>query len=234
MQITRKNILKAALAVLGAILIGAVGSGVWEGLLGPAVRATRSWILDSISLVFLGFKNDVYGEIARDHYSAVNIHTHFLLLVLFVSMCAALIFHLASSLLEVEARYKDVARRVQEALDGKPAEQRTPAQVDTDIKRLGIIIKGTWKLLYTTGGVFALVLATSIVSFARLSYIDSALAHYHQVLRIASPYLKPDEEVAVESQFAQIHSRQGYTEVVERLTTIAKAHGQSVPNFEPW
>jgi len=234
MQITRKNILKAGLWILGAILIGAVGSGVWEGLLGPAVRAARNWILDSVSLVFLGFKNGIYVEIARDHYSAVNVASLFLLMAIFVGMCAAAILHLAASLWETQRRYEHVARRVEEALHGKPQQQRTPAQVDTDIKVLGTAMKRSWRYLYALGGFTALLLTSNIISFATLSYVDSALAHYHQVLRIASPYLNPDEKLTIESQFAQIHNKQGYAEVVNRLAAIAKAHGQSLPNFDPW
>jgi len=234
MQITRMNILKAGLATFGAIIIGAVGSGVWEGLLGPALRALRNWILDSVSLVFFGFKNGIYAEIARDHPSAVSMASHALLLMLFFLMFVAVTVHFAESIRGAKRKLEDLARRIEEFRLGKPKGQMTAVQVDTEIRQMLREIKGTWKVLYTMGGVMVLFLAMNIFNYSRLSYIDSALVHYHQVLRIASPYLKPDEKLAVESQFALIHTKHDYAQVVERLAGIAKAHGQSVPNFDPW
>lgn len=238
MQITRKNILKGGFAILGAILLGAIGSGVWEGLLGPALRALRNWILDSISLVFLGYKNSVYVEIARDHTSAVNMASHSLLMTLFLAMCAAYILYFFRYIREAEIQFENVVRRSEAVLQGKAQEQKTTAQLVAEIEQMTKVMKGTmkgmWKLLYVISAVMVLVLAMNFVNFARLSYIDSALVHYHQVLRITSPHLKPDEKLAVESQFALIQTKQDYAQLVGRLSAIAKEQGQSVPNFDPW
>ena len=65
-------------------------------------------------------------------------------------------------------------------------------------------------------------------------YINSAVSHFHRILRIASPYLDDGEEAFILSEFAQIQNKGDYVRIVERLAGTAKAHGQTVPAFDPW
>jgi hypothetical protein len=149
MSFTRKNILKVGLATFGAILISAVGSGLWEGLVGPALRTVRNWILDTISLMFLGFKNAVYIEIARDHPSAVSMATHSLLLVLFVLVWVATVGYLAGRIRGTKDNLQELARRIDEARQGKAREQSTPARIDAQVGHLLGEVKAMSKVLYS-------------------------------------------------------------------------------------
>jgi hypothetical protein len=69
---------------------------------------------------------------------------------------------------------------------------------------------------------------------ARETYVNSADAHYHQVMRVDSPYLDAHEETEIESAFAQIGSRDDYVRLVSQLESQCEAHGQKVPQFNPW
>jgi hypothetical protein len=73
-----------------------------------------------------------------------------------------------------------------------------------------------------------------IVLVAKLGYINSADAHYHQVLRIAAPYFNQLEREQIESDFALVASRDDYVRLLARLENQCKAQGRTVPPFDPW
>jgi hypothetical protein len=234
MQVTRKNVLKVVFTTLGAIFVGAIGSGVWEGLLGPGMRAGRNWVLDSVSLLFRNFKNDIYTQIARDHFSAVNIESFFLVLMLYVGMWSAVIFYFTRAFRDLQDRHDILTRRVERDLGVTPDAEMTLEQMGEELKTIGRSIKQAWKYVYILIGLAAIFFTSHVISIARATYIDLALSNYHQVLTIASPYLNANEQPVIQSEFAQIQNRQEYAEIVGRLAAAAKAHGQSVPNFDPW
>ena len=149
-------------------------------------------------------------------------------------MWVAVIFYFARSLDKVQLRNENLTRQLEADLHGAPEPETTLEQVAEESKKLGATIRRTWKYVYLAAGLGIIFYTSHLVSIAEVTYIDSALSHYHQVMRIASPYLDANEQLVVQSEFAQIRNRQGYVDVIERLATLAKAHGQSVPKFNPW
>jgi hypothetical protein len=71
----REGWIKWTLGILGAIIVGALGSGLWESLLGPAIHAVSRWVLDIASLGLASYRNGVYRQIAADNQSAVGLET---------------------------------------------------------------------------------------------------------------------------------------------------------------
>ena len=82
--------------------------------------------------------------------------------------------------------------------------------------------------------VLAFFLAVDLIGWNRHGYINSADAHYHHVLRIALPYLAAGEQAQIESDFAQIRTRQDYVNVLSKLEGKCRAQGRTAPQFDPW
>ena len=55
---------KVVLAIVGTILLGALGSGFWEYILEPILQGARDFVLDVASLGMATFKGQLYKEIA--------------------------------------------------------------------------------------------------------------------------------------------------------------------------
>src|SRR6266852_2226704 len=119
MQISRKNVLKATLATLGAILVGAIGSGVWQELLAPGLRVTRNWILDLVSFVSRSFKDDIYAQVARDQSNMVNLETLFLVTIIYIALYIAVAMYFAGRFKDLQGRHERLVRKVQRELGEK-------------------------------------------------------------------------------------------------------------------
>lgn len=196
---------KWILGVLGMILVGAIGSGVWSGVLGPVLHSAGIGLLNLMALGFKSYKDSVYRQLAVDNAHLAAIEVYSLLAGFFIGVSAGLMGFLAG--------WRAGSRR-------PPGERTTP-------------------LFFSAFPYFAFVALGIVTVFlgintAKISYITSALANYHQTLRVVSPYLSAQERLSVESQFAQIRTRQDYVDILDRLNSVAGEHGQKAPGFQPW
>jgi len=231
---------KGAFGLLGAILIGALGSGVWQSWLGPVLHSLRNWILDFASLGYKGFKDGVYVRIALDDQSAMAAATlDWITTVTCLSLGFLTGYIMAFFNGEVKAAQRAYDRLKQLNAPKEPAAARdeTAKRLDNVLPRFAanVTLARRMRIAIFAIALFNLTLvAGRLVSGAKVSYIVSADAHYHQVFRLVSPYVDAHEQALVESEFAQISSRDGYVKVVSRLETQCQAHGIAVPKFDPW
>ncbi len=190
----KKTVLNTTLGILGAIIVGALGSGVWELLLGPAIRTSTRWTLDFASLGLTSYKNRVYHEIAADNQSLVDVQTLFLVtIIMYALVIGVFLFKLS-----------DASRLRQE--------------VAADPKSVGRLRLA----LYVSSLVIGFTFVNQFISLARLSYVNSADAHYHHVLRVDTPYLDSREQAEVESDFAQISSSRPNRSQIRPMVATAK------------
>ena len=236
---------KWVLSVLGIIFLGAISNGVWESLLRPATHSISRSVLDIASFGVRNYKNGIYQEIAADNQSDVAFETLFRVTIIYAFILAVYLLDLLGRFDSLRSKGQRVLQRLSDLpLSHTPA---TPSHVpsiaeleaSTDaLRQKGTrLLKSTERARLTTYGLavaIGLLFVGHFISLARLSYANSAAAHYHYALHVASPYLSSGEQAEVESEFAQIGSREDYIKVLSRLESASKAHGRTIPKFDPW
>jgi hypothetical protein len=230
---TKKQVLRGALEVLGILLLGALGNGVWQSLLGPALHTSARWVLDIASLGLTSYKNGVYQQIAADNQPAVAVATLIIVTCLFGVIMVQINLYQYGRNDKTRSRSERLLRK----LSDTPPNPDPAITVDTLRQEVAAILKFGERarlLLHVSSLILGVVLVLQIVSLARTIYVNSADAHYHHVLRVASPYLDAHEHAEVESDFAQIGSREDYVRLLSRLEGQCKAHGRTVPEFDAW
>jgi hypothetical protein len=227
-----KKPFKWTVGVAGTLLLSALGSGIWQSVLGPALHTSSRWLLDLASLGLASYKNRVYQQIAADNQSAVAVVMLIWVLVIYA-------FVLLGFNIRVFERNDDTLIRSQRLLQNLPGSPDSEPAVAVDTLRQDLVAIIRTTRLVSWGVYISLVflgaaVVIQVVEVAKLSYVNSADAHYHQTLRVASPYLDTHEQAQVESDFAQIKSREDYVKVLSRLENQCKAHDKSVPEFDAW
>jgi hypothetical protein len=185
--------------VLGVLFLGALANGLWQYFLGPTIHLITRWILDVASLGVSSYKNGVYEQIATDNQSAVTVHT--LTLVTFTFALILALNHVRQYG-KVTAGLSKTERLIAEMSDAPSADP--PVTLETLKQRL-VTSHSTGKRLRTAVIVNSLgsliVVGSLVISVARLAYVSSAVSHYRQTLRVASPYFEPHQQAEVESDF---------------------------------
>lgn len=235
---------KTILGVIGALIVGGLGNGVWEYVLEPAFTWSLDGILNIATLGVQAFKDDVYREIAKGFHEESSL-----------SLANTLYFWIgygvAFGLFLFTRKTKDLVSRIatsKKELDDLEAiidEQVKPSGTQDDLRlrisnlrkeNLGLEPKA--KLMHKAAYVlFVFGIAFfgwMIIGNAKDRYINSAIVYYEQALSIISP-LATDKELAVfKSRFARVASKSDYEALISDITHLGDRGGLRVPEFKVW
>lgn len=216
---TWKKVALGALGLLGTILIGAIGSGIWQRLGDPLYIWLRDALLNGATLGIATLKDALYAEVATGLYE----RPASLLLGAFLFSILYAIFILLTFLTlraKRQGNALDEGRRSGEAVNSEGRRQRA---LETLRKRLYVL----WPITLA----LAIVIAFSGV---RTTYTSRAIGHYRQLTALVGPYISESEMKTYDSRFAQIRSGQDYTDLTRELVELATENGLVIPNFRPW
>lgn len=82
---TQKTILKIIGGITATIILGAVGSGVWERILSPGLDWLFRCVVDLISNISLNYKNGIYESAAKGFHEDYSLRI-FSITLLFISL----------------------------------------------------------------------------------------------------------------------------------------------------
>jgi hypothetical protein len=209
-----------------------VGSGLWENVLSPAFHFVMRWMLDLTSPGFASYKNSVYQQIAADNPSDVSVSALGLVTGIFI---LAVSWHMRYGFVKNNSERSRIQRTLSSlsASDvGSPISQESAAELRGRLERQLIALRNIRRTDLVFSGMVTVCLVVELIAWNGFSYINSADAHYHQVLRIAAPYLAAGEQAQTDSDFAQIRTRQDYVNVLSKLESQCETHGRTVTKFD--
>ncbi|MFA5906619.1 MAG: hypothetical protein WC836_22005 [Desulfobacula sp.] len=82
-----QTIFKIIAGVVATVILGAVGSGVWERLLAPGLDWLFRVIVAAISWVSLNYKNGIYHAAALGFHETYSFRAFALIGVVFALLC---------------------------------------------------------------------------------------------------------------------------------------------------
>lgn len=213
-----KKALGRALGVVGVILLGAVGSGLWETVFGPLLVGLRNRALDFTTLGLSSLKDTAYAQVASAFYrqqaDPTQIPTALILIgtVVALYLVWSMVVKAAGDTMALSARHL-----------GTEAERIMASFVWT---------RRVYSFLVLLLGILAFIVYLGLT--IQQSYVNSAASHFRQVLAIAAPLLTDQEEEELEGRFAQLRTREEYLELIGEVERLAKDHDQVVPTFAAW
>ena len=194
--------------VITTIVLGAIGSGVWDWLLKPFAMGASEVGLSIATLGVKAFKDSLYQEIALGLHEESSMRLY---LLLFGFTPAAAIGLVSGFMTGTKAASI-------EAINGKQS-------------RLDPFLLSLLKPIFFLS---FLVAAFFIIQANQLGYTNRAITHFNQLLAIAGPALSEKDQLVFKSNFAQISSSEDYQRLVTQLESICKERGFKVPVFSVW
>lgn len=257
MKEPKNKYIKTILAVIGAVVIGAIGSGVWDLVLKHFVISGRDMILNIISLGMKSVKDMTYSQIARGFHEEPNMNILTILICFLIFGTAiALIIPFVISRLNRRIRQKLIDRIVdridsmirvekpEESMSDAPAsiaktqqERWQDARIKLEELR-GSLMQRKSKLLSVVEYIMVFVgiiwTSFSAADLTRFSYVNSAITHYQQIMVITAPYVDEFKRKEITSSFGQIKNKDDYVAIIQHLEHIARQNQQYVPPFSAW
>jgi hypothetical protein len=205
---------KVVFTIVGTLILGAIGSGLWERLFDPAYVWIRDGILNLATFGIRSLKNEMYQNVAR------GIHQEAAIFVMM--MATASIATLAISIgliILVGGR-----RRLVSSAD------------DFSSKKKGRLVSIVDRLFNSRAMAILVILYAVMIFFVgyRINYCDLAIIHYNQVRAIIKPLVAVGAVDVFDAEFAQITSSEEYKRLIQKMERIAQDRGQRVPDFQAW
>lgn len=213
----KRKRLKIGLTILGIVILGAVGSGVWEIAGNPLLRFFSNVAVYIVTFGKEILLDSIYEDIGRGYSEVYSIGVFFFLAIIIA--CLSLIGFIFIRLI-----FKDLVAR----FEGEPERERLTKQ---KVKRM----KRRFQYMWYIGALFTLLfIILTTTKFLVALYKNGARSHIYQSVTICSPYISEKEEKELLSKFALIKSRNDYINLNNQLKNIAEQNGVELPELEPF
>jgi hypothetical protein len=192
---------------VAAIVLGVIGSGVWEN----AVRPLLTWI--SEKLLYIGtlgatsFRNNIYVDVARGQYERVALSNYSITIGLVIALIVTLV---TVYFLIRFARDRDIK------LD----------RTNVNYRRLQRFNN------FFSMPVFLFFITFLVVNFARDTYAARAATHLAQMQTIVAPYVDERTRLELASRSARVQNRDDYVRLLGEIEAIATKNKLYTPNFD--
>lgn len=218
-----------ALGIVGTVVLGAVGSGLWD----LAGRPTTQWIgrgvLTAATLGSSAIKDATYREAAKGLHEANALQLLSETTLLFVAVFTGFLGYrtgIASSRKENE-RFNDQLRSLSETAKHDA--------LKAEVVRLKNAIAKSEKQMHLIWGCTLFFIASlQFFNYLKLEQANEAYTYFSQSLVICSPYIDEHDRLILQSRFAAMKGRGDYIAITDELKRIAASNGRELPKFKPW
>jgi len=202
---------KIAATILGTLLLGALGSGLWEIALKPFTQWCGTTILTIATLGSTAIKDDNFREAAKGLHEASSLQLFWLVILGLIGLTSG--FH----------GY---------VIGRRSARKETPKVSGNDA--LERLIQKRYRYQLTLAGCGFLVACLLFISYLKLLQANNAYTFLAQSMSICRPYMDDQQAHILESRFASITGRADYIAVTDELRHIAASKHRKLPDFKPW
>lgn len=218
--------------ILSAIVLGAVGSGVWQYILDPLLSSGSRLTLNLATLGMESFKNDLYREIAKGFHEKASNALYAQFNMMFSIACIGFSIFMAIKARGLVQRKSEMIEDLQRIEANEEKKIRSLEEIRADLKNA----KPEWflKAVYVLVALNLVYMSAQYITSKRDRYVNSAIAHYSQLRKIVSPYVSQIELMNMDSRFSQIQSAKNYEVLISEMSNIAKQKAANLPEFEIW
>lgn len=195
-------------------ILGIVTNAIWD-VLKPATKFLFEFTLNLSILGIESFKNDIYKEIAKGLHEGISLQI-FLLIYTFL---IAIITTMAVSIF---------------FLNRKIAMHENPETKLTFVDKFNFFQKDLprrywfkWFILFY----FLFTFTILTLDLTKQKYINNAITHFEQLLKIGKPYMSEEQYDLYLSNFSQMNTRNEYVKILQELEEMAKINSQIIPEF---
>lgn len=202
---------KTILTVLGTILLGAIGSGIWDWVLADALALAGNAVLKLFSAAFGGYLNVLYKEVGKGalYPMIMSLFTMFFMLILLFPALAVLI---------VNFKIKQIVKQKSKSNDEKK-------NFDEKLYKVTKMFK--FRLLPLCGIVVVII----TLQIWQVVYSNSASSFIERSIDIISPYVSEAERKTIISEYRMISNADDFYKIENKLLKLASKNSLKLPKF---
>jgi len=201
--------LKYISGLIGVIILGALGSGLWS-IIAPGAGTIGRWLLTVITLGINTVRDSTYEEAAIGHHELASLHVLFFVAAFFLAFPMTM---LITTVTIVYLRTRTSSSSIQVALSNPRFRHR---------------------ILFANCAIAVLAGTSIFVQFLLVNQQNLIASFFQQRLTILRPYISEKDIASFESQFASMDSKLDYQIIMDDLAAIATKSQIDVPEVSTW
>ncbi|UOB51793.1 hypothetical protein [Acinetobacter junii] len=204
--------------ILGTLIIGGLGSGVWEMMLKPTLSFLSNGIINFLVHTSTSFSNEIYQSISMRSLDRFQAKAYSLIVTILGSITLFLWFILFTKGKKLLNEERDERNGIHESVKER-------VWILKNFKNFYIFMTFYFVLgcipffIYTYDGI-------------KTSFISVKVIHFEYLLKVNSDVLSENELKRLESNFAQIKNAQDYNEIIDYLKKLAIKNNKHI-NINP-
>lgn len=215
MKILKENkIVRSALALVGTLFIGAIGSGIWELFLKGFFLWLGNSVLSLIASVWIGYIDILHREIGKLEEDILVLPLYSVFVVIYISAPWIAVIKLSKEISAVKINSNDQYKR-----------HISEINISNRIKK----IKRTVNFLLIP--MSALMTAIMIISLWQTVYTRSVCSWSKQSLEIIAPYVSEREMIVYKSQLRQVNGAEKFYKIYDSIIDVANKNNIILPKI---
>ncbi len=197
--------LKYSLGVIGTLFLGAIGNGLWEGILKPVFHFVGIWTIELMSHIFLNYKDNIYKKASDGFHEFPSLFVMLILILVLVMLYQRLITH-------------------------HPHVKDKKSKWDIAISNFIKSKKG----YYFTCFISIFAIAFLYIFIVEYSYVNQIITYSEKSISIVSPYVDEHERLVLKSEFSSIKNAEDFYVFKKNLESIAQNNNLELGEFSPF
>jgi hypothetical protein len=201
------------LSIFITVLLGAIGSGLWDTVLKPLGTKIDNVLFTAMTLGARRSRDKIYKNAAMGHHELPSLYLLLMALLLLASLVAGSqvrLYALVYALDVVETFASECIN-----LEGKEAKACA----------LNVVKEKIMPVLQIAS-LFALFVSIIIIyRFIAINRTNLVTTYYQQCLRVVRPYMDDKQFFEIEQRYELIVSKEDYDSIISKLREVAKQGG---------
>jgi hypothetical protein len=217
------------------VVLGAIGSGVWEVVFSPIYGSIVGFLLSAMSFGVKSFKDAVYVDVSAGLHEVPSMLLLSHAWSLEAGALCAVLFYGFTSL----RNSKRKVEKMREMLTGKHktnTERELTSEEDwkKEVTELALQVQSVERAGVVVAAFLVFMMSGMMWIAIKTSYANSAIVYYKQMAAIVSPDITDDARRMYDSRFASIENGDDYSSLITELRLIADKNNRRYPKFTIW
>jgi hypothetical protein len=207
-----------ALSILFTILLGALGSGLWDTIFKPSLHKVGLLLFTIATLGAKRASDNVYKEAARGHHELSSLYLLMYVILGLVVFEGSLVGFLYSGLYGINV-FADTTFESCEQLAGY---RRRACRLE--------VLKQTFGLtIHLIPLLFIFVTVILLYRILSINRVNLVITYYNHCLKVCRPFLPTEDISDIEHRFALMETKADYLKIIDTLRVIAQRKEISLP-----
>jgi len=207
--------------IIITILLGAIGSGLWDAALKPYGAKFTNFLYSVVTFNLKKTRDSDYESAAMGHHELPSLY---ILLFLLIIMVVPLF--ISPSLYLISSKFPEISSVESSECKSKPPEEKRACL------RLAIKSNSGTALLYLTIPSIFL----SVIIFRRFHSVNKSnliVTYFYQALRSIRPLIDENKYHIYEQQFSLMRTEEDFNKLIAEIHDCMLKNNLSSPNYKP-